>query len=75
MKTYTFDLTFKIDDGVDYNQGFDALNFEDAKRKQSIPGWLIIQFTRKAKWDFEAFNSAIADVRKVVGGQLISIEA
>jgi len=77
MQEHNFIFKFKLNDAYDLETHLDALceaGCDDSLVGCGQEGWLAMDFTREADNMKAAIESAIEDVRKVMGNTLIEIE-
>jgi len=77
MKEHNFIFKFKLDPKYGLETHLDALyeaGCDDSLVGCGCEGWLAMDFTREADSMKEAIESAMDDVRKVMGNALIEIE-
>ena len=77
MSEHNFIFKFKLSADKDLETYLDELcqaGCDDSLVGCGQEGWLAMDFTREAESIKEAVESAIADVRKVMGNSLIEIE-
>jgi len=77
MKEHNFIFKFKLNPKYGLETHLDALyeaGCDDSLVGCGCEGWLAMDFTRKANSIKEAVESAMNDVRKVMGNTLIEIE-